>query len=193
MPLSIISVWKCRARWEVRVAAPPLPFLRAFRYTNHKAVETYFIGCRKSFKDRMVANNHEIHWTPEHIKYGRFGKWIEKSCRDWISRRNRYWEPRFQFGKLRMEKSMWSEASKLEELTGKKVDDLHRHFVDDALKKIRQSVPQNYWSVWLLVWCRLNALCAKPLSIWERSYLKLISLLRLYAEGLVNTRLVSMY
>ena len=32
----------------------------------------------------------QIHWTPDHIKYGRFGKWLE-NARDWAISRNRYW------------------------------------------------------------------------------------------------------
>jgi isoleucyl-tRNA synthetase len=38
----------------------------------------------------MVANNQKINWTPEVIKNGRFGKWVEQA-RDWNISRNRYW------------------------------------------------------------------------------------------------------
>jgi len=39
---------------------------------------------------RMLKNNKKIHWMPEHIKEGRFGKWLG-GARDWAISRNRYW------------------------------------------------------------------------------------------------------
>jgi isoleucyl-tRNA synthetase len=41
-------------------------------------------------KDKLLKNNEEIHWQPEHIKDGRFGKWLE-GARDWAISRNRFW------------------------------------------------------------------------------------------------------
>jgi isoleucyl-tRNA synthetase len=41
-------------------------------------------------RDRLLANNEEIGWHPEHIKHGRFGKWLESNV-DWALSRDRYW------------------------------------------------------------------------------------------------------
>ncbi len=41
-------------------------------------------------KDKMLANNEKINWQPQHIKEGRFGKWLE-GARDWSISRSRYW------------------------------------------------------------------------------------------------------
>jgi isoleucyl-tRNA synthetase len=41
-------------------------------------------------KDQMLANNEEIGWHPEHVKHGRFGKWLENNV-DWALSRDRYW------------------------------------------------------------------------------------------------------
>ncbi|KKU78648.1 MAG: Isoleucine-tRNA ligase [Candidatus Peregrinibacteria bacterium GW2011_GWA2_47_7] len=41
-------------------------------------------------KDKLLANNKKIHWVPEHIQEGRFGKWLE-GARDWNISRNRFW------------------------------------------------------------------------------------------------------
>ncbi len=41
-------------------------------------------------RDRMLANNETIGWHPEHIKDGRFGKWLENNV-DWALSRDRYW------------------------------------------------------------------------------------------------------
>ena len=38
----------------------------------------------------MLANNETIGWHPEHIKHGRFGKWLENNV-DWALSRDRYW------------------------------------------------------------------------------------------------------
>ena len=38
----------------------------------------------------MLAANDAIFWMPEHLKAGRFGKWLE-NARDWAISRNRYW------------------------------------------------------------------------------------------------------
>jgi isoleucyl-tRNA synthetase len=42
------------------------------------------------YKDEMLANNAEINWMPEHIKTGRFGKFLESNV-DWALSRERYW------------------------------------------------------------------------------------------------------
>lgn len=41
-------------------------------------------------KDRLLANNREIRWVPEHIRDGRFGNWLENNI-DWAISRERYW------------------------------------------------------------------------------------------------------
>jgi isoleucyl-tRNA synthetase len=41
-------------------------------------------------KDRLISGNNEINWYPEHIKYGRFGDWLENNV-DWAFSRERYW------------------------------------------------------------------------------------------------------
>ncbi len=42
------------------------------------------------FRDRMLANNHRIHWLPEHIREGRFGNFLETNV-DWALSRERFW------------------------------------------------------------------------------------------------------
>ncbi len=41
-------------------------------------------------KDKLVNENQKVNWVPEHIKDGRFGKWLE-GARDWAVSRSRYW------------------------------------------------------------------------------------------------------
>ncbi|MGH2973406.1 MAG: isoleucine--tRNA ligase [Solirubrobacterales bacterium] len=41
-------------------------------------------------RGELLANNETIGWHPEHIKTGRFGKWLENNV-DWALSRDRYW------------------------------------------------------------------------------------------------------
>lgn len=43
-----------------------------------------------SIKDKLIKNNEQINWHPEHLKHGRFGQWL-KEVRDWAFSRKRYW------------------------------------------------------------------------------------------------------
>jgi isoleucyl-tRNA synthetase len=51
--------------------------------------QSWFIRTSQ-FKDDMLANNAKINWLPEHIKDGRFGKFLETNV-DWALSRERYW------------------------------------------------------------------------------------------------------
>ncbi len=41
-------------------------------------------------REELLANNETIGWHPEHVKHGRFGKWLESNV-DWALSRDRYW------------------------------------------------------------------------------------------------------
>jgi isoleucyl-tRNA synthetase len=41
-------------------------------------------------RDQLVAANKGVRWVPDHVKEGRFGKWLE-GARDWAISRSRYW------------------------------------------------------------------------------------------------------
>ena len=55
----------------------------------YRAMSSWYVKVT-AIKDKMIKNNQEINWIPEHIKNGRFGKWLE-GARDWSITRNRFW------------------------------------------------------------------------------------------------------
>ena len=54
-----------------------------------KAVECWFINVEK-IKQKILDNNSQTEWIPDHIRDNRFHNWIKTSV-DWCFSRNRYW------------------------------------------------------------------------------------------------------
>ncbi|HEX4864608.1 MAG TPA: class I tRNA ligase family protein, partial [Acidimicrobiales bacterium] len=55
----------------------------------YRAVSSWFVNVTE-IKGRLLEHNQEIHWVPEHIRDGSFGKWLA-NARDWSISRNRFW------------------------------------------------------------------------------------------------------
>ena len=55
----------------------------------YRAIGSWFVSVEK-IKNELINVNQQIYWMPEHIKDGRFGKWLE-GARDWAISRSRYW------------------------------------------------------------------------------------------------------
>lgn len=53
------------------------------------AASSWFVDVT-ALKPRLLEENREISWVPEHMQQGRFGKWLE-GARDWAISRSRYW------------------------------------------------------------------------------------------------------
>lgn len=95
----------------------------------YRTISTWFVRAEQ-LRDRMVKNNQSINWVPVHLRDGRFGKWLE-NARDWAISRNRFWgTPLPIWRNPEGEVIVPGSVAELEKLTGRKIEDLHKHFID---------------------------------------------------------------
>lgn len=85
-------------------------------------------------KEQLLEQNDRIGWHPDHIRTGRFGKWLENNV-DWALSRERYWgAPMPVWRAADGETVVVGSVAELSALAGRDLTglDLHRPYVDDV-------------------------------------------------------------
>ena len=108
------------------------------------ATSSWFVNVLK-IKNQMLKTAKDINWSPEHIKNGRFGNWLE-GARDWSISRQRFWASVMPIWKCKKcgKLEVFGSVKELENVRrnralpcsgairpdDEKITDLHKHIVD---------------------------------------------------------------
>ncbi|MGA2130166.1 MAG: isoleucine--tRNA ligase [Candidatus Pacearchaeota archaeon] len=103
------------------------------------AVDSWFIRV-SSVRERMMELNKKINWEPDHIRDGRFGKWLE-GAKDWALSRFKFWGTPLPIWECECgEKKVIGSIEELKKQSLKKITgkiDLHKPWIDSIKLKCK--------------------------------------------------------
>jgi isoleucyl-tRNA synthetase len=96
----------------------------------YRAIEAWYVKV-DDLRDKMQELNNQVHWTPDYVGSKRFGNWLA-DANDWNISRNRFWGSCIPVwvSEDGEDSICMGSIEELENLSGVKVDDLHKHVLD---------------------------------------------------------------
>jgi len=102
----------------------------------YRAHPSWFMNIENQKELMLDENSKHVTWFPEHVKHGRFEKTIEQAP-DWNLSRDRFWASPMPIWKATDPDGnelvhVVGSFDELEQLSGKRLDDYHRPWIDDV-------------------------------------------------------------
>jgi isoleucyl-tRNA synthetase len=98
----------------------------------YRAIDAWYVRV-EDLRERMAALNDTVHWVPEAVGSKRFGNWLREAS-DWNISRNRFWGSCIPVWVAEdgSDAICVGSIAELEQLSGVRVTDLHKHHVDQV-------------------------------------------------------------
>ncbi len=97
----------------------------------YRAIEAWYVRI-EDVRDKLIAANDSVKWMPDYVGDKRFGNWL-REAKDWNISRNRFWGSCIPLWINEQDENdilCIGSVEELEELSGQRVTDLHKHFMD---------------------------------------------------------------
>ncbi len=97
----------------------------------YRAIDAWYVRV-EDLHERLTKNNDGVHWQPAAVGANRFGNWL-RDAKDWNISRNRFWGsclPVWINDEYPEDMICVGSVAELEALCGKKITDLHKHYMD---------------------------------------------------------------